>query len=1093
MIPQIFRMFAFVIGMLIISGCTTATVDAGSDKTVQVNQSVQITGTVTNSNGANVTYVWKEGSTVLANTKSFSYTPSTVGDHKLTFYVSDDKGNKDDDSMVVTATAVPNELPTANAGADATLEIGQVLTIVGSGTDTDGSIVAYEWKEGSTVLSNSASFDYVASAEGTHTLTLTVTDNDGATANDTMDITVTAVPNVAPTAEAGVDKSTQVNQAVTITGSGSDSDGSIAAYQWKEGATVLATTASFSYTPSTVGSHTLTLTVTDNNGATASDSMTVTATEAPNSAPTANAGTDKSVEVNQAVTISGSGTDTDGTIASYQWKEGATVLATTASFSYTPSTVGPHTLTLTVTDNNGATASDSMTVTATEAPNSAPTANAGTDKSVEVNQAVTITGSGTDSDGSIAVYQWKEGATVLATTATFSYTPSTVGSHTLTLTVTDNDGASDSDTMTVIATEVPNQAPTANAGADVSIQVNQSVTITGSGTDTDGTIVAYAWEKAGTGIIANTASFSYTPTEAGIHTLILTVTDNDGATATDSMTVTVEVAVGTDSDNDFIPNDVEILLGMDQFNPDEDNDGVLDGLQLDGSKGDSLFANQWHIRSTGELSSPYPASTTVVGNDLNLMDIYHTYMGYNHGNNIVIQVVDTGVTSTHEDLVDNMNLTLSRNSVTFAMGDPVEVDESSHGTMCAGIIAARAFNGKGVRGIAPFVKIAGSNWLSNSYISELEEAWTKNDPEGKIVLASNSWGTSGASTYEFYEDYMKYASENLRIVEGVVKGKLFIKSAGNGRTKKHDAGLSYASSNPYVITVAALRSNNTHTSYSSEGSSILVSGYSGNYFNDSATIGTTFIPERASLRENMTVDYEKNCYTRKSDGACTMPTWPEDTELSYTYGMNGTSAAAPTVAGSLALVLEACPTLPWRDVKYLIVKTAIQVDNTNDTWVTNAAGLHHSIDYGFGLINPSAMISLCTTNYTLLPESSTFTATVTPESSISIPDNDITGISYSFNIAQTKKIEWLAITLTSDHTNPANLAIYLTSPTGTKSRLMRGDNSGGTGYTMEPGFRFGSVAFMDEQSSGLWTVEIVDIVSGDTGKLQDVTFEVFGH
>ena len=314
MIPQIFRMFAFVIGMFIISGCTTPTVDAGSDKTVQVNQSVQITGTVTNSNGANVTYVWKEGSTVLANTKSFSYTPSTVGDHKLTFYVSDDKGNKDDDSMVVTATAVPNELPTANAGADATLEIGQVLTIVGSGTDTDGSIVAYEWKEGSTVLSNSASFDYVASAEGTHTLTLTVTDNDGATANDTMNITVTAVPNVAPTAECRhVDKSTQVNQAVTITGSGSDSDGKIAAYQWKEGSTVLATTASFSYTPSTVGSHTLTLTVTDNNGATASDSMTVTATEAPNSAPTANAGTDKSVEVNQAVTITGSGTDSDGT------------------------------------------------------------------------------------------------------------------------------------------------------------------------------------------------------------------------------------------------------------------------------------------------------------------------------------------------------------------------------------------------------------------------------------------------------------------------------------------------------------------------------------------------------------------------------------------------------------------------------------------------------------------------------------------------------------------------------------------------------------------------------------------------------------
>ena len=660
------------------------------------------------------------------------------------------------------------------------------------------------------------------------------------------------------------------------------------------------------------------------------------------------------------------------------------------------------------------------------------------------------------------------------------------------MTVTDNDGASDSDTMTVTATEVPNQAPTANAGSDVSIQVNQSVTITGSGTDTDGTIVAYAWEKAGTGIIANTASFSYTPTEAGIHTLILTVTDNDGATATDSMTVTVEVAVGADSDNDFIPNDIEILLGMDQFNPDEDDDGVLDGLQLDGSKGDSFFANQWHIRSTGELSSPDPDSTTVVGNDLNVMDIYHTYMGYNNGNNIVVQVVDTGVDASHEDLVSNVDLTLSRNSNTKTMGAALEKGESSHGTMCTGIIAARAFNGKGVRGIAPFAKVAGSNWLSYQSSSELEQAWTGNDPEGKIILASNSWGTTGASAYTFYEDLMQYAAENLRKVDGIAKGKLFIKSAGNGRTRKHDSGLSYASSNPYVITVAALRSNNTHASYSSAGSNILVSGYSGNYYSDSATIGTTFITGRASLVENMNINYDKNCYARKSDGVCTMPTWPEDTDLSYTYGMNGTSAAAPTVAGSLALVLEACPTLPWRDVKYLIAKTAIKVDNANSTWVTNAAGLDHSIDYGFGLINPSEMINICNAAYTPLPVSSTFVENADPASAISIPDNDSNGISYSFNVSQNKKIEWLAVNITSDHARRADLEIYLTSPSGTTTRLMRGNNSG-SAYAQNSGFRYGSVAFMDEASNGVWTLKIADIVSGTNGKLNKVTFEVLGH
>lgn len=83
-----------------------------------------------------------------------------------------------------------------------------------------------------------------------------------------------------------------------------------------------------------------------------------------NQAPTVNAGTDKTLPaVNISVKIIGVGTDSDGTIATYEWKEGATVLANTALFVYTPATAGEYTLTLTVTDNDGATASDSVLVT----------------------------------------------------------------------------------------------------------------------------------------------------------------------------------------------------------------------------------------------------------------------------------------------------------------------------------------------------------------------------------------------------------------------------------------------------------------------------------------------------------------------------------------------------------------------------------------------------------------------------------------------------------------------------------------------------------------------------------------------------------
>jgi len=93
--------------------------------------------------------------------------------------------------------------------------------------------------------------------------------------------------------------------------------------------------------------------------------LTYTGNSSSNSSPTAYAGSDLSTPVNQSITITGSGTDTDGTISSYRWTENGTEIATTASFDYTSAVEGDHTLILTVTDNEGATGSDSMVVTVT--------------------------------------------------------------------------------------------------------------------------------------------------------------------------------------------------------------------------------------------------------------------------------------------------------------------------------------------------------------------------------------------------------------------------------------------------------------------------------------------------------------------------------------------------------------------------------------------------------------------------------------------------------------------------------------------------------------------------------------------------------
>ena len=52
----------------------------------------------------------------------------------------------------------------------------------------------------------------------------------------------------------------------------------------------------------------------------------------------------------------------------------------------------------------------------------------------------------------------------------------------------------------------------------------------------------------------------------------------------------------------------------------------------------------------------------------------------------------------------------------------------------------------------------------------------------------------------------------------------------------------------------------------------------------------------------------------------------ENKDGNYTNSMNGTSSATPVTSGSIALILEANPKLTWRDVKYILAKTATMVD-----------------------------------------------------------------------------------------------------------------------------------------------------------------------
>jgi len=462
--------------------------------------------------------------------------------------------------------------PIADAGSDQSVNEQAKATLDGSASsDSDGTVVSYSWTQtggtsvsltGAATASPSFTSPTLTVAESL-TFTLTVTDNEGGSHSDSVTVTVSPV-NAAPTADAGSDQSVNEQTAVILTGSGSDSDGTVVSYSWTQtGGTSVsltgAATASPSFTSPTLTvaeSLTFTLTVTDNEGGSHSDSVTVTVSPV-NAAPTADAGSDQSVNEQTEVILTGSGRDGDGTVASYSWEQtgGSNVSLTDAAIA-SPSFTAPSltvaesfTFTLTVTDNEGGSHSDSVKITVNPV-NAAPTADAGIDQWANSGAEVTLTGSGSDSDGSIASYSWAQTSGTDVTlnngsSASASFTATGVSEGetlTFTLTVTDNEGATAADSVNVKI----NSTPMANAGSDQSVEINSPVTLDGSASSDDGSIVSYSWTQTdGTAVSltdSDTAAASFTlPLIVSDEALTfkLTVTDDQGLTATDNLVITV--------------------------------------------------------------------------------------------------------------------------------------------------------------------------------------------------------------------------------------------------------------------------------------------------------------------------------------------------------------------------------------------------------------------------------------------------------------------------------------------------------------------------------------------------------------------------
>ncbi len=337
------------------------------------------------SDGSIEAYSWDFGDGETGEGESVNHTYSEVGTYGVTLTVTDDGGKSStvEKSVQVSSADAPpltNEAPDANFTFSAT-EL-DVDFDASASEDPDGSIASYAWDFGDGATGEGESISHIYVEAGTYDVMLTVTDDDGVSAQVEKSVEVTQTPPENQAPQPDFSASFQELAATFNASASSDPDGSVVSYTWDFGDGATGEGESVSHTYAEADTYDVMLTVTDDGGKSAQveKSFEVNAapteptdpTEPPNRAPSVLFSfAPKEGEPPLSVTFDASASeDSDGSIEAYNWDFGDGETDEGVQVEHTYEEAGIYTVTLTLEDDAGdeATASKEVEVVAPDAP-----------------------------------------------------------------------------------------------------------------------------------------------------------------------------------------------------------------------------------------------------------------------------------------------------------------------------------------------------------------------------------------------------------------------------------------------------------------------------------------------------------------------------------------------------------------------------------------------------------------------------------------------------------------------------------------------------------------------------------------------------
>ena len=430
------------------------------------------------------------------------------------------------------------DAPVAEAGDNQSCETGDVLSFSGSeSTASDGSsLELFEWdfESDGVVDAVGSERSHRFDLEGEYTVTLRVTDSIGEVDEDSLTVTVTNREPIVSFTWLPVEPTVLAD--VEFNDTSVDLDGFVASWFWDfgDGGTSFQGDPSHQYDDK--GNFTVTLVVTDDDGASGSVSLEVSLM---NVAPSAGFTFDPDEgTVGVDVRFMDMSSDPEGKELEYLWVFGDGVTSKAMNPLHAFDSSGTKSISLTVTDDEEA--SDTLTREIMVYPNVRPTADFSfSPSSGTIDDVFYFVDESVDEDGYIVSWSWDFGDGRDSGRSGPDHQFRDKGVRYVTLLVEDNDGNQDSVTKQVTVVNLP---PAAEFSASTtSARVGDEVRFTDESSDPEGKNLVYDWDF-GDGSSSGERSPAHEFGEAGTFTVELTVSDDEGASDSASVSVMVEEA-----------------------------------------------------------------------------------------------------------------------------------------------------------------------------------------------------------------------------------------------------------------------------------------------------------------------------------------------------------------------------------------------------------------------------------------------------------------------------------------------------------------------------------------------------------------------